>query len=412
MGTSSAYPPFNAPDYYRTPLFFGKTLNPCTLQSSFELSVDAGSTGHGFNCNGYHTNLLSIYGKENLKDIAQGVPQNILDKNPNSILNDLYTKSTGPDFGKLWWSGHFEMAQWDFTYTQNLTDGFFIQLYWPFLSLDLSDIKTYDLSTETNSGSVNYDDWKAFMTSFSSNMSEYGLNINPFDTSGIGDFTMIFGWSWCLYDSCMLDKWQVNSIATTLKFGAMFPTSNCTYYPDVFALSRGYNGHYACPYSFDGTLFFRNWVSLGLHVSGIFFASKKRTIGMKTASNQNGHLRLASGKAKLDRGPIWTVGTYAQVNIYPGWSFTFGYGYTEEEKTLLTPYNQDVFDCDIVNHDSKYDAWSFHEFHVQCEYNFSTKEHPDAPSVTTFIAKPFKGKRVFDTTLYGGIIGLHCTWLF
>ncbi|MBT4855871.1 hypothetical protein HOM50_02815 [bacterium] len=402
-----------APDFYRTPVFFGKTQSISPCQISFETAAFGGRSTDGFNGCGKNTALLSIYGPENIKDLAQGVPSSILNKNPDSILNTLFESDTSAPFGQINWNGGIiEEFEWDATVLVGLANGFFMEFFLPYRSIDLSDIGYQDLSSESSANLVNYNDWKDFIDALNCNLTLYGLNNSKTSSSGVGDIIAMLGWSSLLYDSCMLHKWKVNAIETTLKFGVSMPTSNTVPFDQVFGLSRGYNGHTAFPLIFNGTLYFRKWISFGAHISGTFFASKKRVIGMKTAHSQNGFIKLAHGKAKIDRGPIWTFGAYMQANIYPGCSFLFGYGYTEEEKTLITPCDKDTFKCTIVNHDKRFDPWNFHMFHFIMEYDFTTCQHPDAPYVNIFISKPFKGERVFDTSMFGATLGINCTWKF
>ncbi|OGB96760.1 hypothetical protein A3F06_03990 [candidate division TM6 bacterium RIFCSPHIGHO2_12_FULL_36_22] len=403
---------FSAPDYYRTPLFFGKTDPVCPWQFKIETAAFGGNSSEGFNGCGKKVPLLSIYGLENIKDLAEGAPESILAQNSNTFLNTLYTNTTGANFGKGFWSGSIENFEWDITFLQNFDKGFFLELFIPYRSIELSDVKFHDLSIESEAGTINFSEWKTFVQSLNSNLSQYGLNIGASDTSGVGDIVLMLGWSFCFYDSCMLEKWKVNAIETTLKVGSLFSSSNTVPFGRIFSFSRGYNGHTAYPVIFNGTIYFRKWVSFGAHISGIFFGSRHKSIGMKTAAQQNGWVKLAHGRAKIDRGPIWTLGAYIQTNIYPGFSFLFGTSYVQEEETVLTPCNTDVFKCKIINNDSRLEAWEFGMFHFQLEYDFTSTKYPKAPYIYGFASVPFHGKRVFDTSLFGGTFGINCVWKF
>ncbi|HJM68960.1 MAG TPA: hypothetical protein QGF02_03380 [Candidatus Babeliales bacterium] len=409
---STAQGTFTAPDYYRTPLFFGKTDPVCPWQFKVETAAYGGSSDEGFNGCGKKVPLLDIFGLENIKDLAEGVPDSILAQSSSTFLNTLYTQDTGPNFGKGFWSGSIENFEWDITLLQNFDKGFFLELFIPYRSIELSNVVFHDLSTENNSDTVDFAEWETFVKSLSGNLDEYGLKVGPTDTSGIGDIVLLLGWSFCFFDSCMLEKWKVNAIETTLKFGPLFSSSNTVPSNRVFGLSRGYNGHKGFPLIFNGTIYFRKWISFGAHISGIFFSSRNRRIGMKTASTQNGWIKLAHGKTQIDRGPIWTFGSYMQTNIYQGFSFLFGASFTQEEETILTPCNTDVFNYKTTNKDSRLESWEFGMFHFQLEYDFTSTKNPNAPYIHCFASVPFHGKRVFDTMLFGGTFGINCAWKF
>src|SRR3990167_4706609 len=135
------------PDYYRPATLVYKPRIPCNWLFTAQADTYGGSGAHGYDCNHVPTNCLNIYGCENIKDLAQGVPQEVLDKNPGGFLNTLFEQQTGNNFGKIAWNGCVETYEWDFTVWQNLVCGFYLLYYIPFRSVKVQSICFTDFST-------------------------------------------------------------------------------------------------------------------------------------------------------------------------------------------------------------------------------------------------------------------------
>jgi hypothetical protein len=403
----ATYCSINIPTPFWPPIFFGKTHSAYPFEWSLNITPYTGSTRTAFAAEGATTTLLDRYGPENVKLLAKGVPESILNRNPNSALNTLYQQATSDNFGHLRWHGEQELSSWDITYIQNLIHGFFVEISFPFRSIEVDDITFTDQSTKISSNDVNYEHWKTITTNFCNHMEQYDLLLRPYEWSGIGDMYCLLGWSFCLCDNKMLDAWNMRALETTIRFGVSLPTSQTVRYNDIFALPLGNDGFVVVPYSFDCSIYARPWLTIGGHVGGIFSCSQTKTIGIQTAENQQGYLKVATDCVKVDRGPVWIGGFFLEFKPVPHrLSLLLGYSYTHGEKTFVDTKR---FNYATANKNVLLEPWSYQMFHAQLEWYFKDS-NGIGPAAVFYLNTPFCGHRSVDMTTLGAGIQLSYCW--
>lgn len=396
------------PHFYRASHFFGEPRISKNHLASIEAWGGGGKTSKGLNCKGIETNILNIYGDDDIKFLAKNVPTCFFKNLENSILNNLWKKETGCEFGKLKFLGKFNTIEIDFNLHQNFINGFFCQIYLPFRKLQINHINYDDLSTISNSEpGVNFIEWHQFISHLKKNLCSVGINYNRrFKKTGIGDLSILAGWTINYQDLTHLDY-----IDATIKSGILFPTGREQNINNLFDLPQGYNGHFAIPLTFEISTGIFDWITVGLYSSALLFLDKTKTVRMKTAKEQNGFIKLAKGVARIDKGTLWTLGCYFKADhVTDGFSFLVAYRFDKENRTILNPCNLKVFNPKIVNTDRILNGWQMHTINVNVEYDFATIEKPCMPRIGFFFDIPVGGKQIFKTLLSGGFISIDYAW--
>jgi hypothetical protein len=396
------------PHFYRASHFFEEPRIAKNCLTSIDAWGGGGKTSKGLNCNGMETNILNIYGDENIKFLAKNVPDCIFDKFQHTILNNLWTKETGSNFGKLKFSGKFNTIEIDFEYQQNFINGFFGEIYLPTRMLQIRHIAFDDLSNIHNAGpEIDFIEWRKFIANLQQNLAKVGLCYNrKFKHTGIGDLSILGGWTINYQETKHLDF-----IDATIKLGVLFPTGRQTNINNLFDLPQGYNGHYAIPLTLDMSAGLFDWLTFGVHGGALFFLDKTKKIRMKTDIEQNGFIKLTSGSARIDKGTLWTLGCFLKADhVSGGLSFLVAYRFDKENKTTLNPCDLKTFNPKIVNCDRMLNGWQMHTINVNVEYDFATLETPCMPRIGFFFDIPVGGKQIFKTLLSGGSIGIDYAW--
>jgi hypothetical protein len=134
---------------------------------------------------------------------------------------------------------------------------------------------------------------------------------------------------------------------------------------------------------------------------------------MKTSSKQSGFIKLASGNASIQAGTLWHAGAYFKADhLYRGLSLLLGFTYASRNNDRVTPQDCCIFDPFIVNTDLMFHGWSSNTLHLGVEYDFARQCHHVAPRIALFYDRIVSGKRVFNTNIIEGKIGIDVVWHF
>jgi len=393
---------FKAGHFYSEPRLAEKWLTTIDLEFEF------GKTTVGYNNCGMKTNILNIYGDENIKQLANGVPETFLKKSPNPFLNTLFLEETGINFGKIQFNGKFKVSEMVLDYYQNFSKGFFSQIYLPyFFKLNIYDINFDDLSSPANSKpDANYQDWKNFVNNLEKNIANYGLSIGPICRKGPGDLLLFFGWTFNHEDTEYIDF-----IDATFKAGVLFPTGTKKDLTKVFDITTGYNGFWGVPISFKASFGLYEWLTFGGHAAAIFFKDRIETVKFKTAFEQNGFIKLASGPANIHQGTNWNLGLFIKADHFMnGISVILGYRYDQKNRWVITPCDLETYNFDVVNSDSMLQRWNMHTINFLAEYDFESERCHHLPKIQVFIDIPVSGKLIFKTAMAGFTLGIDYEW--
>ena len=393
--------------FWRATNFFGEPRYEKPWLSSLDISIGAGSTGSSRDFDNATADLLNLYGPHSFQKLGEGVPH----KDPNNaldlILINLALQPSRGCFGRMIYDGKFKVTEANFMLTQNFARGFFAQVQFPVRSMELCDLRRCDLSPE-GPACPNRDNiwWQAFLENFDAILKRYCLEVCCFKHTGVGDTAFLVGWANNNEETEVLDF-----IDITFKTGFLAPTGRERDLRNPFDIANGYDGHYAIPLVLDTAFGLYEWLNLGFHINALVFLDTTKTITMKTSLAQNGFVKLARGRAEINRGTLWDIGASLKADhIARGLSVLVGYSFAQQDRTKLTPCDSNLFDATIVNNDETLNGFKMHVVHFIAEYDFTREESRWGPRVGFFYNLQVGGKRVFKTNMAGGLFGLDVSW--
>lgn len=395
--------------FYRATPFFDEPRLAKDWLTSIDVSFGGGSTKKARNAEKEKTKLLNIFGLHNMHKLGSNVPNKDL-TDSQDIIPTLLSREVGRDnFGKLKFTGKFNIREILFLFSQNFTRGFFGQVYIPIRKLKINKITFEDQSpTDTACPNINTPIWQAFLNNFDAILQKHDISLKGVNRTGVGDISLLIGWTHSYHETELLDF-----VDTTIRVGILTPSGRQKDPDKAFDLPHGYDGHVGIPINIAFSSGVYNWVTIGGYFGSLIFFNKKKDIRMKTDSEQNGFIKLAKGEATIKKGTIWDVGTYIKADhVIRGLSFLLGYSFVSKDDDTLTPTNTAIFDPTAANSDEMLKKWKMHTVHFMAEYDFA-KEHAQwGPRIGIFYNRQVSGKRTFNTNIIGGYAGLEIAWNF
>jgi len=397
------------PHFYRANFFWGEPRFEKNWLTSWDFLVGGGGAKKAYNRDGHKTSLLNIFGLHAMQDIGANLPGLDQNNDLDKILIDLYKLPRRDNFGKLLFKGDFSVIETVINGYQNLCHGFFLQAYLPIRRLALDNIQYCDKSPEdTEFPNKNSPQWLQFLGNFAQILARYDREIVTVKRIGVGDLTVLGGWTLNYQDTIYADYFDV-----TAKFGILLPTGKKRSLRNPFDLPLGYDGFYGMPLKFDCSMGYWEWFTCGAHIGALFLFDRTRCIAMKSSCEQNGFIVLASGTASLDPGTLWDIAAYAKADhIFRGLSFLVGYCYTLKDADCIKPNKSDLFDSLVVNSDQRFKSWQMHVIHWFLEYDFAHKPSDIGPRIGFFYNWLIGGKRVYDTSMAVASLGVDVEWCF
>lgn len=395
--------------FYRAQNFFGQARMARPYFSTIDITFAGGSTRESRNAQGQKTCLLNIHGPHNFHMLGAGVPDKSKTDPADLALTNLALVAGGDLFGHILYQGKFNIYETTFSYQQNLCNGFFTHIHLPIRALSIKDIQCCDLSPQDDGcPNVNTPEWQTFLNLLPAILEKYQLRVGEINRSGVGDLSLLLGWTYNYYNTELLDY-----IDMTFRAGLVVPTGEKSNPDDAFDLPLGHNGHLGFPMRFDVAFGTYEWLTLGGHVGALLFKDTNKILRMKTNINQNGFIKLARGKATVDRGTLWRLGAYATADhVARGFSLTLGYSFVRKKDDIINPDDCCVFSSCIVNSDDVFKGWRMHTLHIVAEYDFAKDDSHVGPRIGFFYNRELGGERVFNTHILGGSFGIDAVWDF
>jgi len=396
------------PHFYRANFFWQEVRFDKPWLSSYDIGFAGGSSNTSRTQEGKKAPLLSVYGASHMKVLGQNVPTLNPSDPLDAILINLINLPDQPDFGYLDFNGHFTTIELPFNVYQNLCNGFFLQGYWPLRHLQIRSISFTDLTPETGFPNQQTPEWQDFLNNFPAIMRRWGQEIGSFSTTAMGDLSLLVGWSHTHIDTCYIDYVEVST-----KLGVLVPTGKDRSLTNPFALPSGYNGHYGMPLKFDMGLGYWEWLTIGLHIGALFLFDHEAVLTVKTSANQNGFIKLARTKAKVDGGTIWDIAGFVKADHFlRGLSLLAGYTYTRKDSDCIKPLDSVQFNPALINADPQYRGWQMHVMHWIIEYDFTHSPIGFGGRASFFYNQVVGGKRIFNTGMQGFLCGIDYSWCF
>ena len=398
--------PIDNPHFYRATNFLTAFYEPRLAWpwlTSLDASVGFGSTRTGRNGQGVKVPLLDIYGTYNMQALGINVPGKDLTNPLDIILNQLALLAIDDKFAHLSFRGKFKIIEANFSVSQNLLCGFFVQAHLPVRRLEVTDVSYVDLSPIDSAGpNINTPVWQSFLAQFPNILARYGLSIAGQTTTGVGDLSVLAGWT-----NNYEETQEIDYFDTTIRAGVLFPTGKKKNENQVFSIATGYNGHYAVPISLDFAVGWYDWFTIGTHIGAMTFFKKNHNLRVRTDCLQTGLIRLAQTNASVKPGALWEANAYMLADhVICGLSFLAGYSFANKNEDLIDPINS-LFDMQIINGDPEFSGWKMHTINFLVDWDFSTYDRPGLPHIGFFYNIVVDGRRIFNTNVGGFEVGIN-----
>ncbi len=383
---------FNRSLFFRTSSFWDEPRFEKPYLGTMDVQLAGGESHRGVNRCHKKTNILGLYGPENICSLSKaGCTQIPLPDNPAILC----------------FQGLADVFEADFNFYQNFSYGFFTHFHLPVLLVQIYPsgyLANVCCGTDASYKPV----WQNSFKPLEPFLNEYHQYLNPIHESGLSDSTLFLGWTKTYLDTCYLDYMDF-----TLKTGVLFPTGKKKNLDLVFDIPFGYNGFWAVPLSGDVAIGCFDWLSVGVHADSLFFFDKNQCINMKAPhQTSSGLVRLARGNARVHHGTVWRVGTYIKADhFFNGLSLTLAFSYEQKNRSKVRPCDK-VFDYAFINDDERFKKWDRSIIHFIAEYDFSTEGSPLGPHIGVFFDRQLEGRRVFHMQMTGGYIGFDVAWCY
>lgn len=396
------------PHFWRATNFLPQLYEPrfaYNWLSSVDISVGAGSTRHGRNNMGDTVALLDIYGTFNGQALGINVPGKNMTNPGDLIMTQLTILPTNDGFAHVSFGGTFKLIEANFCVAQNFGCGFFLQAHFPVRKMELTDISMTDLSPVDcdNGPNINTPTWQSFLALIPSILTKYQLSIAGYNKTGVGDLTILCGWT-----NNYEETQEIDYFDTTFRMGVLFPTGRKRNIDIAFDIANGYDGFYAIPITFDIAAGWYDWFTLGMHIGTMPFIKEHRLMRLKTDLNQEGFIKLAMGTASVHQGTIWEANAYVCADhVLCGLSFLAGYSFATQNKWYVSPDDTFLFPEIVVNSDEQFSGWKMHTINLLLDYDFATYDHPWYPHLGFFYNVVIGGQRIFNTNVGGIEFGVN-----
>ena len=408
------------PHFYRATNLFQEPRLTLACLTSFDGTIAGGSTQHGRNGAGKTVPLFDIYGTNNIQQLGVGVPGKELTSAQDLLLIELarapgrlgesnrYTCPYPTEFAHLSIKGNFNLLESNLSFMQNLEYGLFFQVHLPIRRIKIDSLCFCDLSpTDTMCPNATTPLWETFKQQFDAILGRYHLVALPFSKTGVGDTSILLGWSFNYEDTEILDY-----IDAMIKAGILAPTGALKNQDQLFSLPLGYNGHVGFPLTVDLGFGLYDWVTLAVHFDALLFVHRTYDLRIKTGFSQSGIIKLAKTETRVCPGSLWNAGILLKADhLCRGFSATIGYSFARQEETTLTLCNTSL-STSIANSDAMLKGFKMHTLHILLEYDITKEESIAGARFGFFYNKNIGGERIFKTSMIGGSCGIDITWSF
>ncbi len=389
---------FNRSLFFRTSAFWDEPRFERPWLFTGELQLMGGSNSCGRNTCSKVTNILDIYGPENVAALsnALGIPLN-LPGNPKEIFLH----------------GVADVFEADLNLYQNFCRGFFLHFHFPAILVHLYPSGYREtmctLKKCKSCRSKRYKPlWQTAQETLRNFLEQADLAIDPRREGGASDSTLFLGWTHSFENTQWLDFVDV-----TFKSGVLFPTGKKRDLLQVFDIPFGYGGFWAIPLSADISWGAYDWLTVGLHADALLFFKKKHRISLKgPLEAPTGFITLGRGEAEVRPGAVWRTGAYIKADhFYNGLSLLLAGAYEQQNRYRIKPCDSG-FSESIVNQDQRYKSWSRALIQLLIEYDFATETSWYSPRVALFYNRELTGRRVFTIHTLGSYAGIDVSWCF
>lgn len=399
---------FDNAHFYRASYLWPEPRIEQNWLTTIDVSFGGGTTGTGRNSDGKKVPLLDIYGPQNIATLAQNVP-NLNPTNPiDGLLIALAALGSNGTFGKMSVAGKFHILESMVHLYQNLIHGFFIHAHLPIRILQIRNIGFTDISPETGFPNKTTPLWQEALNSLDLIFERLDLSIKDTKQAGVGDFTVLAGWTWNYQETKVWDY-----IDVTGQWGILAPTGRKKNIDHPFDLPLGYNGYWGIPISFDASAGILDWLTLGMHIGALFLLNKTSTERIQTANTQSGFIKAATAQICIDPGTVWQTSFYTKADhIARGFSCIIGYSFNTQDRSIIEASSFVPQTIRKLNKDPERGHWRMHTVHVGLEYDFAYTKTDKLPHLGIWCNIVVGGMRIFQTCMTTPYLGVDFSWCF
>ena len=390
---------FNRSLFFRTSSFWGEPRFVKPWLSTMDIQVLGGSNHRSRNECGDRTNLLTLYGCEDVTALSKASVDEF-DGKPLELPGN-------PE--RITFKAVADVFEADINWYQNFCYGFFAQFHLPVFAIRICPSGFIEPEECEKPSSKYCPVWQQPIEELNPFLEQFNIHTCNTDEGGLSDSTLFLGWSYSYEDTCYLDF-----IDTTIKTGVLFPTGKERDRDQLFSIPFGYDGFYAVPLSWDITFGAFDWMTFGFHTDSLFFFKKTQCLRMRTPDEAlTGTIVLGKGLAEVKPGIVWRMGTYFKADhFFGGLSFLLAFAYEQKNKSIVTPCDTEQFNACHVTNDPRFDKWARSLVHLQLEYDFAKEDSCVGTRFGIFYDQEMTGLRVFNINPAGGYLGIDVAWVY
>ncbi len=390
---------FNRSLFFRTSSFWGESRFVKPWLSTLDVQVLGGSNHRSRDACGDRTNLLTLYGCEDVAALSQASEQ--LGGKPLVLPGD-------PDF--ITFKAVADVFEADINWYQNFCYGFFLHFHLPAIAVRICPsgfINAEEYGEEKISRKYS-PVWEQPVEELNPFLSQFNLKTCIPAEGGLSDSTLFIGWSHSYEDTEYLDF-----IDTTLKTGVLFPTGKKRQLDELFSIPYGYNGFYAIPFYWDISFGAFDWLTFGFHADTLFFLKREQCLRLRTTEEaSSGIIVLGEGRADVKHGTVWRLGTYIKADhFFGGLSLLLAFAYEQKNQSTIMPCDPE-FDACKTNEDPRFDKWARSLAHIELEYDFAKDDSCVGTRFGFFYDQEMTGLRTFNVNPAGGYFGIDVAWVY
>ncbi len=370
---------------------------------NFDINAFHGKTSKGKDARNNTTNILGIYGPQEMHMVGKNVDLTPFSAANQAILTNLWKDTqSDPLYATMAFSGKISYSLFEFKAGINITDNIFVACIIPLSTISVSDTAYVD----TTPADISDAPWQAFYANFDSILKQAGLTFGPAHNGGIEDVALYTGWT-----KNKDDFQSLYFLDFTIALGISIGSAKAKDQNSLFDIARGYNRHKGFLSSFDLALSPLEGITVGLGLSNVYLFKRTQFTRLQSAPGQNGFVKLSGTQATCEPGSIYRFGGYVTYdkNVF-GATVSYNYVCQTPGETFSTPIPA-LFPPDVVNADTMFARWSQHVIGLAATIDWAADD-PNRfafPHASIFYNCVIKGNQSFLNNTVGGNLGVALT---
>lgn len=355
-----------------------------------------GVTTHAYNGNAENVSPVRyLHAKQDsigmLKGFAQGTTQ-------NAVLESLLVPNEDGILGQFTVTGDFRITHsflWGARYI--FENNFWVGAFLPAYKARLKDVVwtnlTQNITPEDALVRTNITD------SFHENVAALGqgLNLKDWEKVGLGDLSVIGGWS----GKFVQYKPWLKRVDTTIKAGFTFPTGEKKDEDKILSVAFGNDGTVGVVVGAGLDLNLKHWCDAGVEVEFMHIFNNTRERRIKTHLQQTELLLLKKTAVNVDHGFMQKFNLYIEPQIFKGFSVRLAYQHIKQGGSTLYVVSND-YSSTTANTAESIKEWTTHNVILQAKYDMATAENNKyRPQLNVYFNRPFNGRRSVQTGSFG-----------